>query len=212
MSLAILFIALLFIAFLAYRRRREKDFFRRLGAAEPTPIGGEGWSARMGWRYVSYIEGECSLSLSIEPMVRGDDRVYVPDESGWRSEAPPWAADRQAEILERLQSVPWNRKLTWQERGCSFSRLGPNLDDAMPGSLESMPGGRALENMRMFEPGSLVTHQEAHKMWHDAQRISIKLASGPVTIEMTEVIPGSVFQSVVLPALKKNPNVRLVFK
>jgi len=37
-------------------------------------------------------------------------------------------------------------------------------------------------------------------------------AKGNVTIYMTEVIQDSVFQAVELPALKKNPNVTLVFK
>jgi len=37
-------------------------------------------------------------------------------------------------------------------------------------------------------------------------------AKGSVTIYASEVIPNSVFQAVELPALKKNPNVTLVFK
>ena len=44
-------------------------------SADGAAIGNESWTARMGWRYVTYVEGDVSLWLSIEPMVKGDDRV-----------------------------------------------------------------------------------------------------------------------------------------
>jgi len=78
--------------------------------------------------------------------------------------------------------------------------------------LESTPGGRALEDRRLFEAGSKVTHERAHEMWHEAARMFAEQAKGKVTIFMSEVIPDSVFQAVELPALKKNPNVTLDFK
>jgi hypothetical protein len=80
------------------------------------------------------------------------------------------------------------------------------------GSLESTEGGQALEAQRLFEPGSKMTHEQAHQLWHTAARMFAEQASGTVTIFMSEVIPDSVFQAVELPALKNNPNVTLVFK
>jgi len=52
-------------------------------AKKSTSVRNESWKAKMGWRYVAYTEGDVSLSLSIEPVVKGDDRVYVPSESSW---------------------------------------------------------------------------------------------------------------------------------
>jgi hypothetical protein len=163
----------------------------------------------MGWRYVAYVEGEVSLSLSIEPMVKGDDRVYVPNEAIWLKQAPSWTRERRSQILSRVKAVAWNRKLTWQECECPLS-LGPYR--VVPGSLESTSGGRALEDQRLFENGGKATHEQAHRIWQEAARMFAEQARGTVTIFMSEVIPDSVFQAVELPALKKNPNVTLVFK
>lgn len=181
------------------------------GKRRSTVIGDGRWTARMGWRYVSYIEGDASISFQIEPMVKGADRVYVPSESSWLRTAPEWVRPRRAEILSRLKLVKWNRRLEWPESDKS-SVGNYSSDTPIPGSLESTPGGRALENMRMFEPGSKVTHAQAHRIWHDAARAVVELATGTVTIFMSGVVPGSVFQEIELPALKRNPNVTIVFK
>jgi hypothetical protein len=192
--------------------RRRRDVFKLLEASEPIPIGDGVWTARMGWRYIAYVEGDAWLSLPIEPMFRGHDIVYVPDEENWLKEAPPWARERRGEILQRLMSVAWNRNTNWLEGKYSFSLLGPNLDDAVPNTLEAMPGGRALENMRMFEPGSKVPHEQAHKLWHEATRMAAQQASGEVSVYSYEMIPNSVFKVIVLPTLKENPRVTISFK
>jgi len=101
----------------------------------------------MGWRYVSYSEGDVSLWLQIEPMVKGADRVYVPDESRWLKDAPSWTRESRAKVLSRLKSVAWNRKLEWQECECP---LPLEEHKVIPGSLESTPGGQALEERRLF--------------------------------------------------------------
>lgn len=178
-------------------------------AMESKAVSNASWTARMGWRYVAYTEGDVSLSLSIEPMAKGNDRVYVPNESSWLNVTPSWTSERRAEILSRLKSYSWNRKLTWQECDCPLS-LGPH--EVLPGSLESTPGGQALEEQRLFEPSSKATHEQAHKKWHQAARMFAEQAGGTVTIFMSEVIQDSVFQAIELPALKKNPNVTLIFK
>jgi hypothetical protein len=178
-------------------------------AGKSTAVSNESWTVRMGWRYVSYTEGNVSLFLSIEPMVKGNDRVYVPGESSWLKATPSWKSEQRSKILSRLKSYPWNRRLTWQECDCPLS-LGPH--QVIRGSLESTPGGQALEDQRLFEPGSNVTHEQAHEKWQQAARMFAEKARGNVTIFMSEIIPDSVFQAVELPALKKNPNVTLIFK
>ena len=182
---------------------------RRALVTNSTPAGSKSWAARMGWRYVSYSEGDVSLSLSIEPMVNGPDRVYVPDVPNWLKAAPSWTKESRAEVLSRLKSVAWNRKLVWRECDCPL-QLGEHT--VIRGTLESTPGGQALEERRLFEPGSKLTHKEAHKLWHEGARMFADQTKGAVTIYMSEVITDSVFQVIELPALKKNPNVTLVFK
>ena len=176
-------------------------------ATNSKAIGGKDWTARMGWRYVSYAENDSTVALSIEPMVKGDDRVFVPDEAHWLKGAPAWARERRAEILNRLKSVAWNRKLAWRECECPLG-----TDKIIPGSVESTRGGQWLEGKRLFEPGSPYTHEEVHEIWHEVIRRTIRQATGKVTIFMSEVIPDSVFQVVELPTLKENPNVTIVFK
>jgi hypothetical protein len=100
--------------------------------------------------------------------------------------------------------------LEWPESDKSrVGKLSPNL---IPGSLESTPGGSALEAMRMFNPGSDVSYERGHEMWYEAARMFVRRARGTVTIFMTSVVPDSVFQAIELPELKKNPNVTLIFK
>lgn len=217
-SLAFIIIAVLVVAAVVYvlipeNRRNTSDSSQ---ATNPSVIGDKGWTARMGWRYIAYIEKDkdVSLSLDIEPMVKGNDLVYVPNESNWLKDAPSWARERRSEILDRLKSVAWNRKLTWREVEDSVSISSRDTDTAIPGSLESTPGGRELEDRRMFEPGSKYTHEEAHKIWHEGARMYSELVKGEVTIFMggRPAIQDSVFQAIELPTLKKNPNVTLVFK
>lgn len=212
MSATVVVLLVLAVLIYLWARARQKEVFKRLQASQAIPVGNDVWTAKMGWRYVAYTEGENGLSLAIEPMVKGNDLVFVPDEQSWLKEAPSWARERRAEILERLVSVAWNRNSTWLEGKYTFSPLGPDLNDAMPNSLEATPGGQALENMRMFEPGSKVTHRQAHKMWHEAARAVAERATGQVTVHTSEIISNSVFQAIVLPIFKKNPRVTIVYK
>ena len=164
----------------------------------------------MGWRFVSYGEHGEWLLFQMEPMAKGPDIVYVPNESAWEQGVPPWALQRRAEILGRLESVPWNRKLTWAESSKGTISSGVRPDEPVPHSLESTPVGRLLERLRLFEPGGRVSHNISHKLWHWAARKFAETARGQVNVFMRETpIPDSVFQVVELPALRANPNVTL---
>jgi hypothetical protein len=173
-------------------------------------IGDGRWTAEMGWRYVRYVEGGEGIAFQIEPMIKGGDLVYVPAENVWSSTAPDWARQRRTEILSRLKSVKWNRKLEW--RAGDKSRVKDLWVNPIPGSLESTPGGRTLEERRMFDPAGDVSSERAHEMWCEAARVFVRQVRGEATIIMTSVVPDSVFQAIELPELKKNPNVTLVFK
>ena len=188
--------------------RQKASASREAGA----PVEGAGgtWRAQMGWRYVAYGEEGGAFYLSIEPMVGVPDIVYTPDERRWKEKAPEWARERRAEILSRLKSVAWNRELEWREgSGEGPSPVGADLNHVIPGSLESTAGGRQLEALRFFNPGSSVPFAKARERWYEASREHVKLARGRVRIFVSEVVPNSVFQVIIMPALKENPNVEL---
>jgi hypothetical protein len=164
----------------------------------------------MGWMYVTYTEEGEVLPLGIEPMAAGADVVYVPDDETWGRNAPGWAVSRRTEILSRLKSVAWGRRVDWREGRHGFTRLAPGA--AVRGSLESTPLGRVLEWLRLFGPGGGFSHEEAHRWYHAAVRKYCEEPRGPVAIRVPEVIPGSVFQEVALPTLKANRRVTLTFQ
>ena len=161
-------------------------------------------AVEMGWRYVAYREGREGLVFQIEPMVKGPDTVYVPDEASWTTEAPQWARHRRSDILEYLRSVAWNRELEWRSLPTDFSVPG-----AVPGSIESTPGGEELENERLFHAGAPITAEQAREVWHQAVRSFVSQAEGQVTIYAAELIPNSVFADIEIPGLRANPNVQL---
>jgi hypothetical protein len=164
----------------------------------------------MGWRFVSYGEQGLWISLQIEPMAKGPDLVYVPGESVWSRSAPSWVEERRAEILGRLESVPWNRELTWAESAKGTVTLRRKPDEPVPNSLESTPVGRLLERLRLFEPGGMSSHNFSHKLWHWAARKFVESARGEINIFMGgEPIRDSVFEAVELPALRANRKVTL---
>jgi hypothetical protein len=195
---------LVLIGFLA-RRKSLKDLGLH-GKPNLTPVGGDDWTAEMGWRYVRYVEGNDAVNFQIEPMVKGGDIVYVPGEAIWRENAPYGARHRRDEILERLKSVEWNRELIWQDGAAGFG-----IDMMIPGTLESTAGGQRLEKLRLFHPGSSVSREEALERWHQLEGMFSMEARGEVKLFMDKNIPGSVFQEINLPILEMNRNVKLTF-
>jgi hypothetical protein len=167
------------------------------------------WSAAMGWRYLMYQENQNVLWLSIEPMTLGPDRIYVPDAESWRHSAPGWAKTRREEVLQRLQEVRWNRVIEWREGASPVMRGTP---EPIPGSLESTTGGQTLEAAGFFNPGGQLTHEQAHQVWHRAAERFAHAARGKVTIFAADVVEGSVFQAIELPALRSNPAVIVDFR
>jgi hypothetical protein len=159
----------------------------------------------MGWRYVSYIEGENTLTLPIQPMLTGHCLVYVPDASRWKKEAPSWARNKRRGILKFLSAVNWNRGIKFVDGGEFIT------EEPVSGSLESTPAGQKLEAMNLFDPGSEFSRRGAMEVWLAAARRFAEAQEGEFHIYRTEAVPGSVFEEIELPALESNPNLKLVF-
>jgi hypothetical protein len=166
------------------------------------------WAAEMNWQSVIYHEGGRGISLQIEPMFDVADIVYVPDAAAWSRTAPPWARAHRDEILARLKSLKWHRDLEWRESGDDSvsTRLDP-----IPGSVESTAGGRDFLQRRLFDPGSDLTAAQAREIWQLIVQRFAEATRGEVHLFFGTVVKGSVFEKVALPALKRNPNVKLVW-
>ncbi len=182
--------------------------------APPNPIVNCGeYSARMGWRYVSYIAGEAAIHFQIEPMAKLPDIVYVPDEAGWQQSAPDWAKEHRNTVLGCLRTVKWNRRLQWKESpGGTVTHTTADQVRFVPGSLESTQGGQWMESLCLFNPGQPLPPDDVREVWLEAVRSYTEQVKGRVTLYASGVVQGSVFQEVELPMLRRLPGVTLDFK
>ncbi len=85
------------------------------GLFKKPPPGATPWVCRLGWQVLTYQEDGRCLSLQIEPMQNGPCLVYVPGPAAWQAQAPDWARERRACILQRAQQMAWSRELHWIE-------------------------------------------------------------------------------------------------
>jgi hypothetical protein len=164
----------------------------------------------MGWRVLTFEVENNWLSFQIEPMAFSPCKIYVPGQDTWIREAPDWARANRGFILESLKNVPFNRDVIWEER--ESAHFWPrHVANPPSGSLESTPGGKQLESLRLFQPESRskATKEFAKKVWCKLAEKFATQASGKVTISESSPIEGSVFREIELPTLQKNQNVTL---
>lgn len=188
--------------------------FKKKEEAPPNPIVDCGeYSTRMGWRYVTYIAGDAAIHFRIEPMAKLPDIVYVPDEAGWQKSAPEWAREHRNSVLGCLRAVAWNRRLQWKETpGDEVTHSAADQIRVVPGSLESTKGGQWMESLCLFNPGVQMTPEDVRELWHEAVRSFTGQVKGRVTLYANGIVPGSVFQEIELPMLRRLPGVTLDFK
>lgn len=169
-------------------------------------------SCQMGWRYVLYRQGRKAIAFTIEPMVIGSDIVYIPSAKTWKESLPDHSAKLRVEILTYLKKQKWNRDLVWNELdGAVAKKINNSSELIIPGSLESTPGGKWLEEQRLFHPNSPFPFKQAREMWIEIDKRFSNEARGVVTIACSELIQNSVFAEVELPMLRKNKLVKLNF-
>lgn len=184
-------------------------FFKKRSAA--TARGTADWTCWLNWRVLTYQEGAQHLSLQVEPMHVGPCRVYVPSQKAWQQQAPAWARGRREQILQRACSIAWNRDLVWPESDqATVSDL--HAQRPVPGSLESTKGGQQLQALWLFHPDSPArfSKYDSKRVWIGGAEQMCLQAAGQVPVHVSAVIPGSVFQATELPALRRNPKVRIV--
>lgn len=74
-------------------------------------------------------------------------------------------------------------------------------------TLEQTPGGRWLDDEKLFEPGSPIDDPDANVLWSRCSKKYAQQASGDARCFVTGSSPRSVFRKVELPALLANPNI-----
>jgi len=78
-------------------------------------------------------------------------------------------------------------------------------------TLELTPGGKYLDDLKLFEEGSPLTKKQAAAVWSRLSQRYAEGASGNVYAFIKGSKPDSIFNSIEYPALKRNPAVTQVF-
>ena len=78
-------------------------------------------------------------------------------------------------------------------------------------TLEMTPGGKYFESLKLFDPGSPVTEDQALEIWKILSERYAKSASGNVYGFVKGSRPGSIFNTVEYQALQKNPYITNIF-
>lgn len=74
-------------------------------------------------------------------------------------------------------------------------------------TLEMTPGGKYLDDMKLFEQGSPLTPSQATQVWSRLSQRYAQQAAGDVFCFVTGARPTGVFTTIELPELKKNRKV-----
>lgn len=171
-----------------------------------------GWNGLMGWRVLTYEEGERWLSLRIEPMTDGPCRVYVPGTRRWALQAPAWARGRRESILQRLRQIAWNRDLVWID-GDDTPFEPQHVHRPAEDSIEASSDGQRLLRLRMFSPDAAGrwSRRDSKRAWCIGTELVCRRASGWVRREPRPLVAGSVYKDIELAALMRNPKVTVSF-
>jgi len=78
-------------------------------------------------------------------------------------------------------------------------------------TLEMTPGGKQLDDQRLFEQGSPLTPAQATQVWGRLSQRYAQQAAGDVFCFVTGARPTGVFTTVELPELKKNKKVGNIY-
>lgn len=164
----------------------------------------------MGWRYISYCDGEEKLVFVVEPMFGTEDIVYLPNEETWNKNVPQWAKENRETIIENIKEIKWNRNLKWiEDENADVFSMSKEENTSFEGTLEGTKAGQDLINLNLFNSNSLLPAEKVHELWCVLERKFAEQAEGEVSIYSNEIILNSVFQAITLKALIENTKVVL---
>ena len=77
--------------------------------------------------------------------------------------------------------------------------------------IEMTPGGKFFDNLKLFDPGSPITKDQALEVWTILSQRYAKAASGNVYGIVKGANPGSIFNTVEYQTLQGNPHITNIF-
>ena len=78
-------------------------------------------------------------------------------------------------------------------------------------TLEMTPGGKYLDDLRLFEPGSPLTPDQAKRVWSRLSRRYATQAAGNVFCFVAAARPTGVFTTIELPELRNNRKILAIY-
>ena len=78
-------------------------------------------------------------------------------------------------------------------------------------TLEMTPGGKLLDDLKLFEQGSPLTPEQATRVWSRLSQRYAAQAAGDVFCFVSGARPTGVFTTIELPELKKNRKVGVMY-
>ncbi len=92
-----------------------------------------------------------------------------------------------------------------RDRAEAFAQLNGKM------TLEMTPGGKYFDNLKLFEPGSPITDDQALEIWKILSERYAKAASGNVYGFVKGANPKSIFNTIEYPTLQGNPYITNIF-
>ncbi|MBU3102326.1 MULTISPECIES: hypothetical protein [Clostridium] len=164
---------------------------------------------KMGWKYLSYINGEEKIVFKIEPMVGEADIIYTPNDEIWKACDSKWASQNRKKILNDIKSVEWNRNIAFNECNIGLKCMPVDKTEIEEGTMESTKAAKEFQTLYLFDPDKKVEKEQAHELWCTLEKRFAKGVEGKVTIYANSIIENSVFNKISIVTLLENDKVIL---
>jgi len=161
-------------------------------------------SLTMGWKYLSYIQGDEKIVFNIEPMVGEADIIYIPNDEIWKESSIKWASGNKNEILRTIKSIDWNRDIVCNECDICLRCMSTDKDEIEEGTIESTEAAKEFQSLYLFDPDKKVEKEQAHELWCTLEKRFAEEVEGKVTIHANSIIENSVFNKITIATLLEN--------
>ncbi|WP_026881388.1 hypothetical protein [Clostridium akagii] len=166
-------------------------------------------SIKMGWKHLSYIQGDEKIVFNIEPMVGEADIIYIPNDEIWSESQINWARESKKEILRDINTIDWNRDIVLNECDIALKCMPIDNDEIEEGTMESTEAAKEFGSLYLFDPDKKVQKEQVHELWCTLEQRFAEQAQGKVTVYANAIIENSVFNKISIETLLKNDNVVL---
>jgi hypothetical protein len=166
-------------------------------------------SIKMGWRFLSYIQGNEKIVFNIEPMVKESDILYIPKNQIWRESSPKWASENKDQILESIKAIDWNRNIRFNKCDIKLKCMLIGQDEFEEGTMESTEAAKEFQRLYLFDPDKKVEKEQVHELWCTLEKRFAEGVNGRVTIYSKSIVENSVFNKITMPTLLENEKVTL---